>query len=127
MLEDVKSGRAVLRSEKDILKLIDDVKSKFVMCGNSCIPRCVNLSTGQVVINPGSVGLQAFTSQRPYLHKIENKTPTASYVILNVTSEEYNLELVKVDYNYERAALRAEENGRDDWAYALRTGEVLDS
>ena len=127
MLEDVKNGKPVLRSDKEILDLIDDVESKFVMCGHSHTPRCLNLSSGQVVINPGSVGLQGFKDDKPYPHKIENLTTDASYVILNINNDEYNLELVKVSYDYEKAALKAEENGREDWAYALRNGKVLDS
>lgn len=127
MLEDVKSGKPVLRGDKEILDLIDDVESKFVMCGHSHTPRCLNLSSGQVVINPGSVGLQAFKDEKPYLHKIENLCTDASYVILDINNETYNLELLKVPYDFEKAALKAQENGREDWAYALRTGKVLDS
>lgn len=125
MLEDIKSEKPVLRSDKEILNLIDDVESKFIMCGHSHTPRCLNLSSGQVVINPGSVGLQAFQKDKPHPHKIENLSPDASYVILNVTNSEYSLELVNVPYDYEKAALKAQQNGREDWAYAIRNGKVL--
>ncbi|MDC0932431.1 metallophosphoesterase family protein [Arcobacteraceae bacterium] len=124
MLEDVSSGKAILRDDKKILEIIDDIKSKFVMCGNSCIPRCSSLSSGQVVINPGSVGLQAFKGDYPVKHIIENNTPEASYVILAIEDDKYEIELVKVAYDFEKAALKASENGRDDWAYTLRTGKV---
>jgi predicted phosphodiesterase len=124
MLEDVSSGNAVLRDDKKILEIIDDIKSKFVMCGNSCIPRCSRLSSGQVVINPGAVGLQAFKGNYPVSHQIENNTPEASYLILTVEDDKYEIELVKVAYDFEKAALKAEENGRKDWAYSLRTGKV---
>ena len=126
MLEDISSGTATLKGDKEILETIDDIKSKFIMCGNSCIPRCSNLSSGQVAINPGSVGLQAFRDSYPIEHKIENNTHDASYVILNVEDDKYGIELVKVAYDYEKAALKAIENGREDWAYALRHGKVLD-
>jgi len=125
MLEDVTSGKPVLRDDKKILELIDDVESKFVLCGHSHTPRCIKLSTDQIVINPGSVGLQAYKDELPFVHKIENFTPDASYVILDIQNDEYNIELVKVAYDYENAALMAEENGRVDWAHALRTGEVF--
>lgn len=125
MLEDVTSGQPVLRNDKKILDLIDDVESKFVICGHSHMPRCIKLSSGQIVMNPGSVGLQAYKSEQPNEHKIENLTPDASYIILDIENEEYGLELVKVSYDYEKAALKAEENGRDDWAYALRKGKIL--
>ena len=125
MLEDISSGYAVLKNDKKILEIIDDIKSKFVMCGNSCIPRCANLSSGQVVINPGSVGLQAFKNNHPKKHIIQNNKNEASYVVLSVEEQEYAIELVNVKYDYEKAALKAEENGRKDWAYSLRTGKVL--
>ena len=126
MLEDISSGRAILKADKDILETIDDIKSKFIMCGHSCIPRCSNLSSGQVAISPGAVGLQAFKDTYPVEHIVENNSPDASYVILNVEDGKYGIELVKVPYDYEKAALRATENGRDDWAYSLRTGKFLD-
>lgn len=124
MLEDVSSGKPVLRDDKKILEIIDDITSKFVICGNSCLPRCVNLSSGQVAINPGSVGLQAFQETYPNEHTIENNTPDASYVVLTVENEKYGIELVKIAYDFEKAATKAEENGRADWAYSLRTGKV---
>jgi len=126
LLEDVSSGKAVPRNDQEILKLIDDVENaKFVLCGHSHTPRCINLSSGQTAINPGSVGLQAFRKTIPNEHVIENFTPDASYVILDIQNDEYNIELVKVPYDYEQAALKAEQNGRNDWAYTLRTGELI--
>jgi len=125
LLEDVTSGKPILRDDKKILELIDDVESMFVLCGHSLTARCTKLSTGQIAINPGSVGLQAYKEKQPVLHIIENKTPDASYVVLDIENDEYNIELVKVAYDYEQAALMAEENGRTDWAYAIKKGEVF--
>jgi len=127
LLEDISSGKAVLRDEKKIIELLDDVESKFVVCGHSHTPRCANLSTGQVVLNPGSVGLQAFKEELPNPHIIENNSPDATYIILDVDSSQYNIELVKVAYDFEKAALKAQSHGRDDWAYTLRTGKILPS
>ena len=125
MLEDISSGQAKLRDDKKILEIIDDIKSTFIMCGNSCLPRCITLSTGQIVINPGSVGLQAFKSDTPSKHIIENNTPDASYGIVTVEDNNYSVQPVRVAYDYEKAALKAEENNRKDWAYSLRTGKIL--
>lgn len=125
LLEDVSNGNTKLRDDKKILELIDDVKAQFIFCGHSHIPRCITLSSGQVVINPGAVGLQAYKDKKPEEHIIENNTTDASYVVLSVEDDSYSVEQVKVPYDYEKAALKAEENGREDWAYALRTGKVL--
>lgn len=127
LLEDISSGKAILRDEKKIIELLDDVVSRFVVCGHSRIPRCANLSTGQVVLNPGSVGIQAFKEKLPNLHIIENASPEATYIILDVDSKQYNIELVKVSYDFEKAAQKAQRHGKEDWAYALRTGKILPS
>jgi predicted phosphodiesterase len=125
LLEDTSSGKAILRDEKKIIELLDDVESKFVVCGHSRIPRCTNLSNGQVILNPGSVGIQAFKEDSPTEHIIENGYNEATYIILDVDSTQYNVELVKVAYDFEKAALKAESNGQNDWAYTLRTGKYL--
>ena len=124
MLENSSSGKLELNTDKKILEILDDIKSKFVFCGNSCTPRCVNLSSGQVVINPGSVGIQAFRKNIPNEHTIENNNIDASYVILTVEDEKYDIELIKIAYDVEKAALKAIENGREDWAFRLRTGRL---
>lgn len=127
MLEDIKSGKPVLKDDKKILELIDDVESKFIICGHSHTARCVNLSSGQVVINPGSVGLQAYKDELPFEHKIENDFSDATYIILELQDDSYNIELINVSYDYEKAAKDAEKNGREDWAYAIRNGKVFTS
>lgn len=124
LLEDSSSGNLELHNDKKILESLDDIKSKFVFCGNSCTPRCVNLSSGQVVINPGSVGVQAFIKNLPNKHTIENNHIDASYVILTVEDGQYDIELVKVPYDVQKAASRASQNGREDWAKRLKTGRL---
>lgn len=126
LLEDVSSGQAVLRNEKEIIKLIDDVESKFVLCGHSHKARCVNLSNGQVVINPGSIGLQAFKSSNPCLHNIENLSPKASYIILDINKNEYNIVLHSVSYDYKKAINKANIRDEKAWAYALEYAKVLE-
>lgn len=125
LLEDVSAEEIKLRNDEKIIELTDNIESTFIFCGHSHLPRVHQLNSGQVVINPGSVGLQAYKDEEPKLHKIENNTPDASYAILNIENNNYTVEHVRVAYNYEEAAVLAEKNGREDWAYALRTGKVL--
>jgi len=125
LLEDVKEEGMTLRDEKEILKLTDNIEAPFIFCGHSHLPRCIILSTGHVVINPGSVGLQAYEDELPVKHKMQNNTPDAAYSILSIEDNQYSVEQIRVAYDYEKAAKKAEENGRKDWAYALRTGKVL--
>ena len=124
LLEDVSSGTSILRDDKKILELLDDIKSKFIFCGGSCLPRCVNLSSGQIIINPGSDGLQAFESEYPNYHKIENARPEASYIILNIEDDEFSVEPIRISYDYEKASHDAIKNSRPDWVRKIINGKV---
>ncbi|RXK07875.1 metallophosphoesterase family protein [Halarcobacter bivalviorum] len=126
LLEDISNGEVTLRRDEEIIKLTDNIETPFIFCGHSHLPRVHKLNTGQIVINPGSVGLQAYEDELPIKHKMQNHTPDAAYTILTVEENQYSIEQVRVAYDYEKAARKAEDNGRDDWAYALRTGKVLE-
>ena len=39
--------------------------ASLIFCGHSHIPRLVHLSTGQLIVNPGSVGIQAYEGNDP--------------------------------------------------------------
>jgi len=125
LLEDVRKGVNTLRNESDIIKLIDDVEAKFVLCGHSLKTRCINLSNGQVVMSPGSVGLQAVYKEEPVSHKIENGYTQATYIVLELEGNAYNLSLNKVEYDYSKAITAALKHEAKSWAYTLKTGKLL--
>ncbi len=84
LLEEEINGKIVLREEKKILELTDNIKSKFIFCSNTSQARCINLSTGQVVISGGSVH--------------NDVTNEASYVILDINDNEFEIKLNKVPF-----------------------------
>lgn len=97
----------------------------LILCGHTHIARAVRLANGQLVINPGSVGLPAYDDDRPYPHVMESGTPHARYAIAESGADgTWSAELVKVEYDWEAAALVAKGRGRDDWTVALRTGRM---
>ncbi|NQY94048.1 MAG: metallophosphoesterase family protein [Campylobacteraceae bacterium] len=122
LLEDVSSGSNILRKENEILKLLLNNKFKIILCGHSHIPRLIELKSGQLIINPGSVGLQAYSDDIPP-HKMQNFNSYASYSILEKKDDAYTVEFIRVDYNKEKAINLSLENERLDWAYALKTGK----
>lgn len=122
LLEEIKNGKLNLREEKKIIELTDNIEAQFIFCSNSIISRCINLSTNQIVVNPGSVGIQVENKEGLL---IQNDTSDASYILLNVEDDSYSIEQIKVNYDFESAALKASNNGFEDWAYSLRTGKVL--
>jgi len=126
LLEDVSTGKPVVRVENEIIKLLNGVNSPIVLCGHSHIPRCVALSTGQLIINPGSVGLQAYRDEEPNLHSMQNDSAKASYVtLLKDSQSNWKVEFQKVSYDTQTAVEHAKKQNRDDWAYSLSTGCCL--
>lgn len=123
LLEDVSKGEASVRSDPNIRELLVDVSSKIILCGHTHIPRCVELSSGQVVINPGSVGLQAYQDEEPVAHVMQNFTPRASYVILQKNSDSsWDISFNRVSYDVTEAVDKARVRGRTDWVDYLTTG-----
>lgn len=100
------------------------VPDALVLCGHSHVPRAVALADGRLVVNPGSVGLQAYDDGRPHPHFVENGSPHARYALVTDTAAGWRVELRAVPYDHWAAVRRAEANGRPDWADALRTGRV---
>lgn len=93
-----------------------------ILCGHSHVPRLLALPDGREVVNPGSVGLPAYTDDAPHPHAMEAGSPHARYVRLERTGRGWRVEHVALAYDWERAALAAEREGRPDWAGWLRSG-----
>lgn len=126
LLEDIRSGKPEVKQDAEIVKLLSSATAPIVLCGHTHIPRCIELSTGQLVINPGSVGLQAYTDEEPSVHCMENCTPRASYAILQKSNEgQWNVGFHRVTYDVESAISAAKSRKRDDWAHFLKTGRTL--
>jgi diadenosine tetraphosphatase ApaH/serine/threonine PP2A family protein phosphatase len=100
------------------------VPNALILCGHTHMPRCERLADGRMVVNPGSVGLQAFDDTHPHPHIIETGSPHARYALLTRQAGGWGVKLRRVAYEHEAAAAQAERNGRPDWADALRTGRV---
>ncbi|MGF1777298.1 metallophosphoesterase family protein [Vibrio nomapromontoriensis] len=123
LLEDASSGRAVVRADGEIIELLAGVTAPIVLCGHTHLPRCVQLSTGQWVVNPGSVGLPAYEDDEPFSHAMETYSSMASYALLTQAEDGgWNVSLNKVVYDVSKAVAAAREQGRMDWVHFLTTG-----
>ncbi len=100
------------------------VQASLILCGHTHVPRAMQLDDGRLVVNPGSVGLQAYDDDQPLAHVVENHTPHARYALMTQRGARWQVELRAVPYDSESAALRAQGADRGDWADALRTGRV---
>lgn len=95
----------------------------LLLCGHTHIPRVVACGE-RLIVNPGSVGLQAYKDDSPYPHVMETGSPHARYAILEKTDTGWNVEQVQLRYDWYSASLQAGANGRIDWAYRLTTGRA---
>ncbi|MFC3120081.1 metallophosphoesterase family protein [Agaribacter flavus] len=124
-LENVESGRPRIREDKDIVYLSGGQNSKVICCGHTHIPRAIYLSTKQWIVNPGSVGLQAYTDDLPYKHAMENFNPFASYALIEKNDNAaWFIEHIRVPYDIDRAAAECAARKRSDWAHYITTGRI---
>ena len=125
LLETVRQdGSVALASDEEIRARLGGVSANVLLCGHTHIPRHVNLGK-QLIVNPGSAGLQAYTDDVPVPHVMETGSPRARYAILEQRERGWHAGHVAITYDHEAAARVAEFNGRPDWAWRLRTGRAL--
>ncbi len=118
-------GRVRTRPSAEVESRIPSTESSIVLCGHSHVPNEVLCPNGTRVIDVGSVGLQAFTDDSPFDHKMETGSPHARYSILHITGNDVQVQRVLLEYDWESAASIANKNGRDDWAVWLKTGRAI--
>lgn len=123
LLETVAHGIAQLASVALIRQRLADATAAIVLCGHTHIPRVVSVGE-TLVINPGSVGLPAYSHNLPEPHLMETGSPATRYGILEHDGATWRVELVALPYDHQRAAQHAAAAGRPDWAQALASGYV---
>ena len=119
LIEEIHDHRLV-RARHDVIRSkLGHVQARIILCGHSHLPHLIRLPDGPLIVNPGSVGCPA-GSGGDYVS--EAGSPHARYAILTIRDAQVEADLIAVTYPWEKAARRAEANGKPDWAYGLRTG-----
>ncbi|HEV2404934.1 MAG TPA: metallophosphoesterase family protein [Ktedonobacterales bacterium] len=125
LLEQVDAGGGVsLRATPAISASVARVSQPVIVSGHSHVPRTVALPDGKLLVNPGSVGLPAYTMDTPVPYAMEAGSPHARYAILTRTSDGWRVEHVALPYPWDEAAAAARDNGRADWAAWLASGRA---
>ena len=124
LLDDIVDGRIIRAPREKIARRLGPVSTGLVLVGHSHRPDMVQLANGVIIINPGSVGDPGYDDTIGQPHVSEAGTPHARYAIMDLSGSESMPDVTfrAVSYDFERAARRAEDNGRSEWASALRTG-----
>lgn len=116
------SFRAATQAEIDAR--LGEVDAELIACGHTHVPRVARASNGQLIVNPGSVGLPAYDDIHPYPHAVETGSPNARYAIVEQRDGDWTSRLISVPYDHTAMAALALRNGRPDWSHALATGRM---
>ncbi|GLS33156.1 Predicted phosphodiesterase [Mesorhizobium albiziae] len=103
-------------NEAQIRAKLGDFDASLVLCGHTHTPRVVSLSGRQVIVNPGSVGVQAFPGLTV------TGSPHARYALATRTNGTWSVSHHTVGYDWAAAADRAVACGSPDWRHGLLTG-----
>jgi len=122
LLETVAQGRVRPARWDEINQRLAGVTASLILCGHTHMPRIIQVNDMQLIVNPGSVGLPAYSDTAPEPHVMETGSPHARYALLEKRAQGWHVELIAVPYDHQSAATQAHHNGRLDWEIALRTG-----
>jgi predicted phosphodiesterase len=121
--DEIAGGRLVRASRDAASERFRNVAARIILVGHSHRPDMLQLTSGALLINPGSVGLPAYDDDGVAPHVSESATPHARYAILDDDGSMLpNVTFHAVSYDFDAASRRATANNRPDWAIALRTG-----
>ena len=123
-LENVESGYPVVRSDTEISSMLKGESASLILCGHTHVPRSVSLASGQLIVNPGSVGLPAYADDLPVSHRMENYAPHATYAIIEKQQYDWRIEHFKIPYEVDLAVQQCEKLQRNDWTGFLKTGRA---
>ena len=122
LLETVTQGGSRLATGEEVASRLGAVRRSLILCGHSHIPRAVSLADGTLVVNPGSVGIQAYTADQPLPHEVANGSPHARFAVYERGPHGWSVSQQLVAYDWDRAAEAARRHGRPDWASRLLSG-----
>lgn len=124
LLEDRVESRMHLSRPREIKARLGDVAASLVLCGHSHTQQAVQIPGGPIIVNPGSVGCPVF-ADGPDAAGTNARSPHARYALLSRSLRGWSVEMFALAYDWERAARRALENDRPEWARMYTSGSVL--
>ncbi|WP_223067377.1 metallophosphoesterase family protein [Paenibacillus caui] len=126
LLEEVDGSGVRYKKPDQLSKELQEVPQHYIFCGHSHVFKAIFLPTGKFIVNSGSVGLPAYYDDLPFPHAMESNSPHAEYVIAHKASGiTWSIEHVMVHYDWEKASSITNKNGREDYAYAVKTGRAF--
>ena len=100
------------------------LEPRVIACGHTHIARITRSPQGQLLVNAGSIGLQAYEDDQPHYYRVEGGDPYARYATLEKRGGAWHAQIHPVPYDWASMAALAAKNGRPEWAAALATGRL---
>lgn len=122
LLEEKDPAGTHERDPAAVASMLDGIDAPLILCGHTHVPRLLELPGGRRVLNPGSVGLQAYRETGPEPWAVGTGSPHARYALLQRDGGGWRAEPRAVAYAWGEAAAAARAAGRTDWATPLATG-----
>ena len=113
-----------LASAAEIEQRLGNTHAALVVCGHSHLPRSLRTASGQLLVNPGSVGVPGYVASAPYPHRVQNGSPDARYAIVERRAGRWQSSLFAVPYDFAPMAALAAQRGRPEWERVLTTGYI---
>jgi len=123
LLEKVYPNSVAIKSLIELEQELTNINQKIILCGHSHMPKLVEINK-KIIVNPGSVGLQAYQDDQPFFHKMENFSPHARYSVIMYSNHSFKINQIAVPYEYEIPALIAIKNGFPDWSRWIESGRA---
>jgi predicted phosphodiesterase len=125
LLEAVAATGVTVRCDAAIAAVLGPVQQRVIFCGHTHVPRVVRLADGRTVVNAGSVGLPAYSDDKPHFHRMECGSPHARYARVQLAPDgTVEAEIVAATYDWEAAAATVRARGWSDWVQPLLTGRA---
>lgn len=122
LADTIAHGRLRRATPGELVARIGGIRAKVILCGHSHTPRIVHAASGTVVINPGSVGLQAYQDSSEPPHVVECGSPHARYAVVTIDGASCSVDHIALPYDHTTAVKQAKKNARPEWAVGLATG-----
>ena len=123
LLEDITATGVKLAEADVILERLSTVTADLILCAHTHTPNAVRLPSGQLVVNPGSVGLPAYDHDDPVPHVMQVGSPHARYAVIQ-QEKGWSVQHIALTYDWQAAAKIAGAGGRPDRAEWLLTGRA---
>lgn len=121
LLEDKLDGRLAMSTRAAIAERLGGTEAPVVLCGHSHHANVVYGPGDCLIVNPGTVGCPLF-GDSPDATKTEARSPHARYAIMTRRRTRWSVDLIALEYDWDRAAAQATANGRADIARIFSAG-----